>query len=500
MRKKVVIIAFLMLAILTIAGVAYYPGCKAVYLLFSLFCHGILVMSLRKPSSYGFTVISILLWLGFWLKITIHLLLGTEYAEPIGNFDFSGSQFDKVLEVAGVGILGVAIAGFISNISLRKYNPISRTRDIPENGNKMSRFFDFLYIALAVIIVVFAFLDKRFNIQQTGIVPSVVLPFKFGVFFSWMLTTGLAFLVVALIIWDSRSEELWVRYFALALLEAVAMSMALLSRSVFLFHMIPIFVSCLVTDRFHFGTNRRRLVCASMAVLVGFIFSFTLVSEGRVEKYWAINDHVKVQKIAKTDQPLGLPTQPGELLYAGSGPDFALLSPKHLEKARSVFSRTIATFSRLAVDRWIGVEGVMAVASYPSKGIPLFMQAAKEKREIGKKNTFLYISKSNLLGADTDKYLFTSLPGPIAFFFYSDSLIIVFLGMFIVSLIAYYSELFVALLLKNPLITAWFSINLMLGFSQAGIDPYRGFLSYFMNIVGIIVLHIIESIYKKVIA
>jgi len=162
-----------------------------------------------------------------------------------------------------------------------------------------------------------------------------------------------------------------------------------------------------------------------------------------------------------------------------------------------IINRTAETFLRLSVDRWIGIEGVMAIQAYPERGFQLIARATKEKRVTGKLDLYQYIAKSALIGADLNKYIFATLPGPIAYFYYSNSMLLVFIGMLSLSFLLFSIEALVIRIAINPLITAWFSINLALGFSQAGIDPYRMFLSIIMNLLGICTLRCIFYFLNK---
>lgn len=81
---------------------------------------------------------------------------------------------------------------------------------------------------------------------------------------------------------------------------------------------------------------------------------------------------------------------------------------------------------RLSIDRWVGLEGVMAVSAFPGKGHELLIRAAKERRD--KNHVDIYTGEVSQSGfQDTSRYHFATLPGMFAFWYYSGSLWVVFI-------------------------------------------------------------------------
>jgi hypothetical protein len=91
------------------------------------------------------------------------------------------------------------------------------------------------------------------------------------------------------------------------------------------------------------------------------------------------------------------------------------------------------------IDRWVGIEGVMAVSSSPALGWDLWQEAWNEKFQEGRLS--LYDNRfidSPYAGAMTGKSRnhFVSLPGVIAFMYYPGSFWFLFLGMIMIGLFA----------------------------------------------------------------
>jgi hypothetical protein len=106
--------------------------------------------------------------------------------------------------------------------------------------------------------------------------------------------------------------------------------------------------------------------------------------------------------------------------------------------------------SRLVVDRWIGLEGILTMVAEPDKlGTELFQQGMNENPNLG--TAALYQIMSGSMYETFENFTFMTIPGPIAILFYSGSLMIVAAGILLLYLIGNSIELLVRVLLKNPL-------------------------------------------------
>lgn len=72
--------------ILFLLGLSAYSGSRITYVLFSILTGAMLINGFRQKISYGYLFLTIFLWLGFWLKLTIHAILSYPFVEPVGSF------------------------------------------------------------------------------------------------------------------------------------------------------------------------------------------------------------------------------------------------------------------------------------------------------------------------------------------------------------------------------------------------------------------------------
>jgi hypothetical protein len=111
--------------------------------------------------------------------------------------------------------------------------------------------------------------------------------------------------------------------------------------------------------------------------------------------------------------------------------------PKELQaQAPKGAQRVTADAVPLFLDRWVGIEGVMAVSSYPQKGWSLWREAWNEKPAQQRSLYDRKLITSPYAGIDAAKYNYVSLPGIVAFCFYPGSLTFLFLCMLVVAAVA----------------------------------------------------------------
>ncbi|MDP2753827.1 MAG: hypothetical protein Q8P40_05485 [Nitrospirota bacterium] len=538
-REKISIFLILLSLIGIVVGISVYPGSKIIYGIFSVFFCFCLCFSVNYEKSLSFLILIVLIWSGFWLKITMHLVFLIPYVEPVGDFNFGGSAYDQVLIVASVGLLGLWFGRWITSHFVYK-SIYSRIKKNPPIMSRVSgEVFDFLYILILLLIFIITTINSRLGIQQVGMIARTILPGKLNIFFSWLLTYGLIFIVLAIIQWDPRSPKRWKRYLFLVVFEGFFVSSSLMSRSVYIFHVLPFIIACLLDDRYSLSDKKKFLRQGALFIVIGFIFSFLFVSEARIVRYsdnmlqksyqggtisevaFKINEkdtyviyeskrlemgniykmkaesnQLSIIENSKTTSVVYYPMQQNQNSNLLNTINKASLF-SNSDALTEIITRAATTLFVLATGRWIGAEGVMAVQAYNNKGLNLFIKAVSEKREEGKLDIYQEIANSIYLKSNLSEFIFATLPGPIAFFYYSGSLLFVFIGMSFVAIICIFLERVAGKISNNIYIVTWLSINIAFGLSQSGLDLYRAIIGYLMNFIGIGVLAAMPIPQKK---
>lgn len=178
-----------------------------------------------------------------------------------------------------------------------------------------------------------------------------------------------------------------------------------------------------------------------------------------------------------------------------SSPDSLLMNKNKLFSELFLQISTGATqrILSLVVDRWIGLEGVMAVSSYSEKSSILLFDAIKEKREIGKTTKFQEICNSSYRWVDAGNWQFASLPGAAAFLYFSGSLWVVLLGMALFSFLLQLSEQLVFGMTSNPLFCSLFGLTLANTIAQFGITPRQDIPFYGMIFCFVAMVYVVQS-------
>lgn len=421
---------------LYVAGLMHYSGSWLIYTEFSAVFLLMLISGFYRQVSYGYLFLVVMLWLGFWLKLTTHMLFDYPFGEPIGYFNGTSERWDGVLWVATVGSIGVLLARFLYGFTGQSSIQLIGNKFKAPAWYSTSR--QWIWALVISFCVILATANITMGIQQSGLVPRTIMLWPLNALVYWLLNSGLSLAVATLLWWDIafRKNISFVVYFVL--FEAFTSTVSILSRGIYLFHVVPQFLGLYKNRCLILAWSRRNVIAMTMAFFVLFAISNPLVNSLRGYYYSNV-----------------LPTWQFE-----GGQSSALL--------------------RFAVDRWIGAEGVMAVSAYPKKGDDLFLKALVERGEIGKSTVYQEVCQSHYRFMDMKKFQFASLPGAMGFLYFTGHAWVVLLGMVLLVLIVLVSEGLVSKFTSNPLISALWGGVAANAVAQMGIAP-RGLLIYFFE-------------------
>lgn len=183
-------------------------------------------------------------------------------------------------------------------------------------------------------------------------------------------------------------------------------------------------------------------------------------------------------------------------ISASSNREIVLIGNESLTKTGSTAaSKIVKLVSQLFVDRWIGLEGVMAVVSFPQKGGGLFVQALTERRERGKLDIFTKkIALSGLGDKDAEVFQYASIPGGAAFFYYTGSLWWVFGGMVALTLLMLLSERLIVFLTGNPYLSAFWGAGVAQTVASFGLATGQTAVYYAVCLSSVFFISIIQKI------
>lgn len=443
-----------------------YPGSVLVYVLFTTTFFVILISSLKSKNSLGYCFFGIMLWLGFWLKISLHTILSYPFVEGIGFFKGLPDEWDQALIVSTVGGLGFLLSKllFLNFFSSRDTTVILKS-DLPLI---YERYRSVLLICTAVLIACIGVTNIVLGITMSGLSAVTILPWPMNAINGWHLYMGFAILVAILANWEFSYQNKNGCLFALACYEGVICSISIISRGLFLFHNLPMLLITFL-NRKKLLIDWKKLLLRFAAFAVCFVISSSAVTLLRSSLYGDL--YLNTQKYSVTN-----------IFHRMS-----LLNGK--------LSLVTSQVSGLVIDRWIGAEGVLAVVAYPKKSYQILFDSLLRVPKAGETDIYEEISQSLYPGRE--KYTFASMPGPIAFLYYPGNLFLVFGGLFVIGLALNRIDFFIYKYFKNAYLSGLLSFYFANSFSQAGVSPRPLLISFFMTSVGLTIwFFIIRSLPK----
>ena len=544
----------------TIMASSSTPSSPWVYLAFSSVYLLLLITAIfqRQSLNYSFLYISIFLWLGFWFKFTIHVLLDYPFVESIGNFygpdkpwyratwiapvSYSRGEvleWNGVLWSATVGALGVLLAWYLHRYLFEKYTA-GKHLNVTPPWYSAARVW--LWGVLIFVIVSAAILNALLGVQKAGMIPRTILPWPLNAVIAWVVSIGGAIAVSTLMYWDLESGRKIRFPILMVLVEAFLSTLSLMSRAVYIFHVLPQLIGAL-KFRKQIVTSRLGEMGLAAVVIGLFVAAIMGVTSLREQEYESISAGASPLSTAKISiQSLNHQSSNPPVVPTGQNVTNVELSPRaiildeaiseiksmiksgkpmqsQLEKlldeqkllalAQSQtpmaptcqvtaclldqFRATFGVIIRLAADRWIGIEGVMAVQTNSDNSVAMLTSALIEKREIGKLAAYQKLSNSLYADMDPTKNQFASLPGPIAFFLLGGSLWMVVAGMLALTTFALSFEAAISTLTGNPILCALIGLALGNCAAQFGLAPRQDIPFFLMIMSSAVLISFLQS-------
>jgi hypothetical protein len=462
---------------LFIAGLLNFAGSKLIYTIFSFTSLAMLLSGVYRQVSYGYLFLVVFLWLGFWFKLTANFLLFGHFpfGEPVGNFSGSAHAWNQVLGIAMAGSTGVLLGRFIYAL----FRPVSFADTVRAKAPSWyPAIRTWLWAVILLTTAVLAISNVIYGIHQIGVTPRTIFPWPLNALIAWILNIGSALAISVLIWWDTAGKKnLMLPLYAMQG-EAFLSTVSVISRSAFPFHTIPLLLAIFgikETSR-RYSQKQVVLLLATFAAL--FLASIAAVSFLRDFQYAA-------SKAAPTPTPISATA--ATVATSEPIPSETLDPP-----AKPVSSFRLILIHQLLVNRWIGLEGVMAVSSYAEKSSSLLWDMLTEIREAGKVTAYQKISNSGYQTVD-GKYQFASLPGIFGFLYFSGSLWLVVGGLAAFAAFTIASERIIFLLTRNPLLCSLYGMTLANTIAQFGMTPRQDIPQYLMIYCAILAIWFVQS-------
>ncbi|MGJ4932302.1 hypothetical protein ACQR1I_35730 [Bradyrhizobium sp. HKCCYLS2038] len=394
-----------------VAGLVLYPGNRFVFAGFSVVMFGLLGGALRTPRQYAHLFLALAWFTGFWFKYLYHLVTGAPYYELSGSFDNSPAAWDAVFTVIATGFSGYVAGRLVWSAAAGRLQIAAEARTMwcpswwPARRNLM-------WLAAGALVLLVVLANQEFGLLTRGYVAKLILPWPLGGLFAWMTDIGLALLLAIFLVWDRLSGCGVARGFAALAAEGALFSVSTLSRGIYFFHTIP----ALVTEG---GAALRASRRRQLALLL-----IIWIAAGV-----AVPSATTFLRLFGSQS---LPTTDAQLANSRS-----VERRTETELSAGVLLSQFEVMARLLlIDRWTGLEGTMATVAYPAKSMGLFAEAALKRRSYGTVDVYTRrISGASFSEENAKIYHFATLAGPIAFLYFSGSLLLAFVGMAFLALL-----------------------------------------------------------------
>ncbi len=434
-------------------GYFLYPGHLVFYIIFSVTFNGILFLSIKFKNPF-LIFISILFWMGFWLKVTLSFYVNDgRLFEPVGFFNYSSSEYDYGLLLSSTGFWGF----FLSQIMYGKQKSV-----IDQFNFISERKLSFYWVLFVALVIFFVGVNFEYSVFKRAVNVSTSVPKILEFFIQWALFVG--FLGIALWMLDlsirNKSKKLTC-YLALVLGIDFLINVSMLSRitpvssAVILF----LFFSRVANLRLTLSIKGKAVIFITYICLS--LLSILLVSVYRDSLY---SDKVSTVQSAAV-------AQVNDVTPSGG-------------------------WKSLLIGRWIGIEGVLATNSYPDKSLDFFVKSLVEKKNYSLPSFYdrmIVPSDTPYSDIANRQYYAISLPGIIGYLNYSGSLFFVFFGTFVLGCFVKIITVWTERVLFSPILVGYIGYLFAYRYVSFGYVPRDSYKFLFAVIFLILLITLFQK-------
>jgi hypothetical protein len=443
MQRRLGIVTLLPILLLLVLATPKFPGLSILLYILTVSIITLIFLAKNNNLGYGYIYLTLFLFLGFWIKPVIHLIYPFPYSEPVGGFADLPGEWNEIMKVSIGGIWGVIFAGLLVKKMIPNYFIEKKVKSFRAPSWYLN-FRKYLWIGFAKSLIFTALFNTYFGIHQIGLPAQTQFVWPTNALISLMLVSGFSIILATLLWWDILLGISIARCSYFIVFESLVSSISLLSRGVMLFHSLPLLIPLWNFRDLIKGMGNRRILFLLATVFLLLPLCYFSVNYLREYRYFGL--HLE-------------------------------MTPFHLDP--------FARFLKFSIDRWVGIEGLMAVVSYPDKNFNLLAKGLLETGSNPMGGIYQWISLSHY--RLMDRFIFATVPGPIGFFYYSGSLTIVFLGMFTLTIALVLFEIIAFRLTANPILCSFYGFSLAILISQFGVYP-RNSILYISFLFGLILL------------
>ena len=478
-----------------------YPGHAIVYAVFTIASNALFILGFTKDRMFFDTFIGIFFWLGFWLKLSIRIsFMGGEFQEPVGQFDGSGAAYDQALLVTSCGVTALLIASYIRRKWFFSYENISGRIGAEGIFIFYRNHRKFILGLFALLFVTIALTNVILGVYQRGSVPRTILPFGLSGVYTWLLLFGLASASAVILDCEFRIRNNPYLASMIGLLECFFSNASMLSRGIVLNAGALIIGMIDNAKRCSINISLKYKLTVFVVFAVLFVLSVFVVNHIRKSLFFSYSPAE-----ATISSPAGESTK---ALASGESVK-TVPSGKEMGPVKSLpgqftsrtflsesISNTVTGIKILLIDRWVGIEGTMAVSSYQGLGWDLWKRAWQERySHYGTSMFDQAILKYKHLNVHLSRHHFINLPGILAFFYYPGSFVFLFFSMLLLGFLGAGIEISVYKLSGgNIILCSLIAQVVAYRYAHFGYVPYQSYLLFGSIYLTVLIIFVLNKV------
>ena len=441
-----------------------YQGNKAYYIIFSLIAYIYLIYLTDEKSYFYENFISVFLFFGLWFNFSIKIyFFNSLFPEGVGFFDYKPTSYDEVMTVCSVSLISIIISSFIRRIIFVKF---------PSQINKKkfvfkSKKFLLLFILFFVFAIIISYLNYKFSIYQRSFTAKIELNFFILNFFKWFFIIGCStFSAYFINLYIDQTKKLPKKLIIIHVFIEFIINLSMLSRGM-IFNSLSIAWGIFRKKKYKNNYLFNSIHVVSIIFL--FFLGIKLIGDLRIEGNIKTVEYCENINVSKTIERSSFDNNP-------------VIQNKYL---------------KILVSRLIGIEGVMAVQSLDNKSFALILESLKEKTSLDKGISFF----DSLKNDQRCNYRFSksiTLPGIIAFLYYSGSMVFISISLILITITMCLIEKIMRILLGEQLLfISLVSQILAYRMWHFGFAPLNSIKLFFAIFITIILVYFLNKLFMK---
>ncbi len=462
--KFIKFVLFGFISLILIKTLLIYKGNQFIYLLFSIISLFLIFFSFRKKSIFYENFFGVFIFLGFWLKFSVIESFHIGFTEGLkGTSIISPQNYDNALIASSVGILGFIFFGLVRE----KFFFYPSKLKLNFNTDFYKKFRNVFIFILIFAIISVCFLNFYFQIYQRGLIGNSY-NFLFSGFIKTSLLYFLSLCVTFILYFDLASyKKVSILILLLVIFESFLSSISMLSRGMIFNSIAIVFALYKLSNKVDLKLQINFYLKFLTLLFITFYISVISVNHLRISKFNIGGNFLNETTEQYSEKKI---------------------TPEILKKN---LSKSYIGFYHLLIHRWVGINSMLIITKNKELlNFDLFYESLEEKYDA--KSISFYEKNFNIYPDDNYKINSfrkgNTLPGLMAFLFFSGSYVFLFFSIVLFSLFATLLEYLIYRSSNYNLIASGL-IGMVISyrFAHFGYLPSRSYL-LFGSIVGLIIL------------